>query len=213
MALWLLILQLRLLLRSNHNSYYKKERSYIMTVYTINNPDFAAKHISCYAAPYVLKHYKGIEAAYGPQVAYGTGFRGYSLGVLSPAPDFAIKNKASMDSIQTEPDAKRRDYTESGFLSICHIGLEDLLRGYKLYHNNEEDAIVCYRLAIRPGFLNALDKLYKACKDIEICDPQTLKMHNGYLPPKVKAIVSFQKWRCGDYIAVAKVFKEKQAAG
>lgn len=187
-----------------------------MTVYTINNPDFAAKHISCYIAPYVLKHYKDIEAAYGPQVAYGTGFRGYSLGILSPAPAFAIKSQIeSIDSNRKrkpEPDAKRRDYVESGFLSICHIGLEDLLRGYKLYHNNEEDAIVCYRLAIRPGFLNALDKLYKACKDIEICDPQTLKMHNGCLPPKVKAIVSFQKWRCGDYIAVAKVFKEKPAA-
>lgn len=195
-----------------------------MTIYTINNAEFASRHIASYAAPYVLKHYKDIEAAYGPQVAYGIGFRGYSLGVLSPAPDFAIKsqleaakaylpsNRETEERAKPEPDAKRRDYVESGFLSICHIGLDDLLRGYKLYHNNEEDAIVCYRLAIRPGFLNALDRLYKACVDIEICDPQTLKMHNSYLPPKVKAIISFQKWQCGDYVAVAKVFKEKPAA-
>jgi len=187
-----------------------------MTIYTINNTEFAAKHLSCYVAPYVLKHYKEVEAAYGPQTAYGTGFAGYSLGILSPAPAFAIKQKDSNrvieDPAQTEPDAQRRDYIESGFLSICHIGLEDLLRGYKLYHNNEEDAIVCYRLAIRPGFLNALEKMYKVCKEIDICDPQTLKMRDNYLPPKVKAIVSFQKWKCGDYVAVAKVFKEKPAA-
>lgn len=179
------------------------------TVYTINNIAFASQHLASYTEPYVAKHYKEVEAAYGPQTAYGTGFAGYSLGILSPAPAFAIKHK---DSDLCLPDAQRRDYIESGFLSICHIGLEDLLRGYKLYHNNEEEAIVCYRLAIRPGFLNALEKRYKVCKEIGICNPLSLQMRDNYLPPKVKAIVSFQKWKCGDYVAVAKVFKEKPAA-